>query len=391
MGGFADALSAFRGASLGEAVSVMPTVLLFTAGAFVLPPLLQRAYAAPYASQAASATLWSLLFVIALAAGAFLLVDGLAAAAASPAANVDLLSWSASLFAVLPAILAALVLAGLFAALLSLAQAALFAGAAALSRDAWRAFVIRRGREGRRVFAARMVVLALAAGGAALAAQWPLGSPETMAWAFAIAVAGSLAPLVAGLYWKKCSAIGALWGTLVGVGVICLTLAATLSLLPDWIATRPVGPSAAAAIGAIASTIVTIGASLVESMRAEGNAAAPARDSSPGGRLTLPVRLVLKIPAHLADHVEEARHDPIGKNGNPVHRLRVAEQNAALLDRRNARFECGELPGEVRCRRAGGVLGNGRARIGAASSGAKRDGAGYSVETEGSGFDRGRT
>ena len=167
--------------------------------------------------------------------------------------------------------LAGLVVAGMLAALLSLAQAALFSLSSALSRDAWYAVTARRGREGRRIFAARLVVVAAAAAGAAAAARWPLDASETLLWALAMSAAGTLIPVVAGLYWKRCTAIAAVAGMVIGSGVVCLMLAVTLGLSPAWLAPRAagLGPAPAALLGALASLVVTVGASLARLARAE--------------------------------------------------------------------------------------------------------------------------
>lgn len=248
----------------GDVVSLASTFLLFAGGTAVLPPLLARVHAAPSPQQAASSLLWSLLFVIALAAGALVLADGLAGSVDPAETGAGPLSSPGSILVQLPAVLAGLVMAGVLSAILSLAQAALFSASSAVSRDTWQAVSRRPGREGRRILAARLVVIAAAAAGGALASAWPLAAPETLAWALAMSVAGSLAPLAAGLLWRRCTAIAAVAGMLTGFAVICLVLSVRLGLTPAWVAPDAArfGPAPAALLGTLASLVVTIGASL---------------------------------------------------------------------------------------------------------------------------------
>ena len=310
------------------------------------------------------------------------------------AIGMDLQSWSTALFSALPSVLAGLVLAGIAAALLSLGQAALFAAASSLSRNAWQAVTVRRGREGRRIFAARLVVLAVAAGGAAAAVQWRSEAPAMLDWAFAVAVAGESRSARCRPLLEKMQSGGRVLGhdrrrrgdrpdvlrrarPATGLGARCVPFR------------RPSPPL----IGLAASAIVTVGASLIESVPSEGRAAALER-----GR-TITVR---------------PTSEPVSRSRprNPAASLRPYRRSASSPDRparrpgpslRHRRAECCFPPATrsgfpaLRCvsqapgrsgRRRLVVLGDRRAGVSAVRSRAKRHRAGYGVEAQGSGFDR---
>jgi Na+(H+)/acetate symporter ActP len=80
-----------------------------------------------------------------------------------------------------------------------------------------------------------------------------------MAWTLALSAAAGFVPLFVALWWRRCSASGALLGTAAGSAVILVPLAADLGVAPSWMS---VEPTSAGAVGVAAAFTVTIIASL---------------------------------------------------------------------------------------------------------------------------------
>jgi len=152
------------------------------------------------------------------------------------------------------------------AALFALGQAALFAAATALSHDIFDEIVDRKGPEGRRIFVARIILVGVAAGAVALVPLWQVEASSLIQWALAFAAAGAFAPLVLGLWWKRTNEIGALGGMAAGFGFTAFVFLMAEKVIraavtsSDW---ADVTAPAAAAIGLAASSIITIGLSLI--------------------------------------------------------------------------------------------------------------------------------
>jgi cation/acetate symporter len=256
----------------GSPGEVLPLLPLLAAGAASLPPLFARVLAAPSAPQASSLLLWTVLFTVAVVAGALVLGQSLAEATGLTVLGPgsDLFALTMPLLAALPSVLAGLVMAGAVAALLAVGQAALFSAATALSNDIWNVVVDRQGPEGRRILVARVLLVAVTATAALLALRWPIDGPTTLAWGFAYAAAGSVVPLLAGLWWRRCNAVGATLGIACGFVVICVVLFFDLGVLPDWAAVGPSakhGPVVAASLGVPAAFFATIAGSLLSRAR----------------------------------------------------------------------------------------------------------------------------
>ena len=170
-----------------------------------------------------------------------------------------------ALFALLPAVLAGLLLAGTLAALLSLGQAALFSATTAISHDIWDEIIDRRGPEGRRIMVARVILVGVAAGGVMLASLWPGDAASMAGWALTLAAAGCFVPLVLGLWWRRCNEIGAVGGMVAGFGFTGLVFLLRQHVIPDAIVTSgwaEVGAPTAAVAGFVMSLVVTVGLSL---------------------------------------------------------------------------------------------------------------------------------
>ena len=80
-----------------------------------------------------------------------------------------------------------------------------------------------------------------------------------MAWTLALSAAAGFVPLLTALWWRRCSAAGALLGTAAGSAVILVPLAADLGIAPSWMSVRP---TSAGAVGIAAAFAVTVVASL---------------------------------------------------------------------------------------------------------------------------------
>ncbi len=260
----ADGLPALSDAS---AVGWALPIVLYVVGAASLPHLSARALAAPSGREAASSMVWAVLFSIMLVIAGFVLFELLAGAGGTDASQsadsgpVQL----AALFALLPAVLAGLLLAGLLAALLALGQSALFSAASAISHDVWDEIVDRRGPEGRRIMVARLILVGVAAGGVMVASLWPGDAAGTIRWALALAAAGSFAPLVLGLWWRRCNEIGAIAGMVAGFGFTALVFLLRQHVIPDAVVSSgwaEVSAPTAAGAGLAMSLVVTIGLSL---------------------------------------------------------------------------------------------------------------------------------
>lgn len=246
-------------------LSELSVAFLFAAlGAAALPPLLSRTLAAVSPRGAALSMMWAALLAVALFAASLIFWQAFSQAAGG---MVETMGGSgllqlATLFAALPEVLGGLVLAGAFAALLAVGQAALLSAATSLSHDALEA-IDPRGPETLRIVLARIVVVVLALGVAALLSARRADAGGLTQWALAFAAAGGLPPLLLGLRWKRCSDIGALSGCLAGFGVALLAFLAERGLMGGSGGLGALGAPAAALAGTAFGFAVAIVVSLV--------------------------------------------------------------------------------------------------------------------------------
>lgn len=240
-------------------------LFLAVIGVAALPHISARALAAPSPREAGTSMAWAVLFSAMLLMVGIVLVELLRGAAGVGSTSTDGAPLTA-LFATLPAVLGSLVLAGTIAALFALGQAALFSAATAISHDIYDETVDRRGPEGRRIIVARLTLVCVATAGAAVAPRWQAEASALVAWALALAAAGSFVPLVFGLWWRRCNEIGAVAGTVAGFGFTGLVFLLDQNVIPDTLVSSGwagVGAPAAAAVGLLMSLVVTVGLSLV--------------------------------------------------------------------------------------------------------------------------------
>ena len=236
----------------------LPPVLLAALGTASLPHLLAGSLASRSEREAGTAMGWAVVLSMLLAAIGLMLASALPAAIDSGMPDLP------RLLSPLSAVLTGLVVAGGLASLFALGQAALLSAAATLSHDLYDEVLDRRGPEGRRIFVARIIVVGVAASGAAMAFRWQIAAPDLLQWSLALA-AGGFAPLVIGLWWRRCNEIGAIGGMVAGFGFTGLIFAMAQNIIPtalvasDW---AEVGAPAAALVGVLFSAAVTIGLSL---------------------------------------------------------------------------------------------------------------------------------
>jgi len=141
--------------------------------------------------------------------------------------NVDVIVIATPEIAGLPYVIAGLVAAGGLAAALSTADGLLLAIANALSHDIYYKMIDPHASTARRLFVARALLIAVAICAAWLASTRPADILSMVAWAFSLAAAGNFPALVLGIWWKRCTAQGAIAGMVTGFGVCLFYLLAT--------------------------------------------------------------------------------------------------------------------------------------------------------------------
>ena len=153
--------------------------------------------------------------------------------------NQDIIVLSMPEIAGLPYVISGLVAAGGLAAALSTADGLLLAIANALSHDVYYKMIDPRASTMRRLVVARVLLVGVAIIGAAVAGTRPAGIIQMVAWAFSLAAAGLFAPLVLGIWWKRCTPAGAVAGMIVGFAVCAYYLVGTRYFdMPLWFGIR---------------------------------------------------------------------------------------------------------------------------------------------------------
>jgi cation/acetate symporter len=127
----------------------------------------------------------------------------------------------------LPYVITGLVAAGALAAALSTADGLLLAIANGLSHDIYYKVIDPNADARRRLIISRVFLIFVAA-----MAAWGAGALGAnilflVAWAFAIAASGLFAPLVLGIWWKRCGPVAGVAGIVVGFAVCMFVLIAT--------------------------------------------------------------------------------------------------------------------------------------------------------------------
>jgi cation/acetate symporter len=255
--------------ALGEAPRAELTPFLLAFGVAALPPVLAHAASAATGRDAGLSFVWAFLSLVVLIAAGLILGQSLGAVDAADTLEGmgDLLGLALPVLAALPSMLAGLLMAGALAALFATGQAALFSAATALSRDVWESAIDRGGPAGRRIVAARLIVVAVAMAAAWLVPRLTMEADVLLGWGMAFAAAGTFAPLMLGIWWRRANTAGALAGSLAGFGLTALALLLDSGLLTwsESFAPEGIGPSAAAAIAVPAGFLSAVAASLLTS------------------------------------------------------------------------------------------------------------------------------
>ncbi len=119
----------------------------------------------------------------------------------------------------LPFAITAMVAAGALAAALSTANGLVLAIGNAFSHDIYHAMVDRNAPTSRRLLVARIFLLGTAVAAAYVASARPADLLELATWPFSLAAAGLFPALVLGIWWKRCTAAGAIAGIACGFAV----------------------------------------------------------------------------------------------------------------------------------------------------------------------------
>ena len=135
--------------------------------------------------------------------------------------NTDVIVLSTPEIAGLPYVISGLVAAGGLAAALSTADGLLLAIANALSHDVYYKMLDPNAPTIRRLTVARVLLFVVAVIAAYLASTKPGDILAMVGWAFSLAMAGNFPALVMGIWWKRATTTGAIWGIVAGFG-LCL-------------------------------------------------------------------------------------------------------------------------------------------------------------------------
>jgi cation/acetate symporter len=131
--------------------------------------------------------------------------------------NPDIIVLATPEIAGLPYVISGLVAAGGMAAAMSTADGLLLAMANALSHDLYYKIIDPKAEVKKRLLTARVLLLVIGAGGAAVASLKLTGILGAVAWAFCFAMSGLFVPLVLGVWWKRANRPGALAGMVIGL------------------------------------------------------------------------------------------------------------------------------------------------------------------------------
>ena len=134
----------------------------------------------------------------------------------------------------MPYVITGLVAAGGLAAALSTADGLLLAIANALSHDVYYKVIDPNADARRRLIISRVFLIFVAA-----MAAWGAGALGAnilflVSWAFSIAASGLFAPLVLGIWWKRCGPVAGVAGIVVGF-TVCLFVLITTEFYGPWV------------------------------------------------------------------------------------------------------------------------------------------------------------
>lgn len=141
--------------------------------------------------------------------------------------NTDIVVLSTPEIAGLPYVISGLVAAGGLAAALSTADGLLLAIANALSHDIYYKMLDPNAPTFRRLLVARVLLVVVAVCAAYTASTRPSDILAMVGWAFSLAMAGNFPALVMGIWWKRATSTGAVFGIIAGFGLCVFYLVTT--------------------------------------------------------------------------------------------------------------------------------------------------------------------
>ena len=130
--------------------------------------------------------------------------------------NTDVVVISTPEIAGLPYVITGLVAAGGLAAALSTADGLLLAIANALSHDVYYSIINPNAPTKQRLVVSRALLVVVAVAAAYVASTRPSDILAMVAWAFSLAAGGLFPALVLGIWWKRCTSQGAVYGIFAG-------------------------------------------------------------------------------------------------------------------------------------------------------------------------------
>ncbi|TXH90868.1 MAG: DUF4212 domain-containing protein [Rhodoferax sp.] len=177
--------------------------------------------------------------------------------------GADLLMLASPEIGGLPYVVAVLVAAGGLAAALSTADGLLLTIGNALAHDVYFEGESSRAQAMRRVMWSKFALLVVALIAAYVAAQRPAGILYLVSASFSLAGAAFVPAMVMGIFWKKASRLGAVWGMLVGLGVTVYYMAVNSLAVRAWLGLEGNGlwfgiqPVSAGVFGVASGMLVT--------------------------------------------------------------------------------------------------------------------------------------
>lgn len=177
--------------------------------------------------------------------------------------GADLLMLASPEIGGLPYVVAVLVAAGGLAAALSTADGLLLTIGNALAHDVYFEGESSRAQAMRRVMWSKFALLVVALIAAYVAAQRPAGILYLVSASFSLAGAAFVPAMVMGIFWKRASRLGAVWGMLVGLGVTIYYMVLNSTAVRAWLGLEGHGlwfgiqPVSAGVFGVAAGVLVT--------------------------------------------------------------------------------------------------------------------------------------
>lgn len=177
--------------------------------------------------------------------------------------GADLLMLASPEIGGLPYVVSVLVAAGGLAAALSTADGLLLTIGNALAHDVYFEGESSREQAMRRVMWSKFALLVVALVAAYVAAQRPAGILYLVSASFSLAGAAFVPAMVMGIFWKRASRQGAVWGMLVGLGVTIYYMVVNIASVRGWMGLTGSGlwfdiqPVSAGVFGVAAGILVT--------------------------------------------------------------------------------------------------------------------------------------